>query len=128
VRSCWVIWHKAYPEIPKGNMSDFIEEQGPVQGWCQEIHLFAAAAKAAGPHLDRRTFVEAMAKISNFPGGYSPVLTYGADKFAGPTEYRVVRLHVNSPPTSQCKEPMNHIAQFACWVVVQNWQPLPKTP
>ena len=90
-------------------MNYFIEEQGPVQGWCQEIRLFATAATAAGPHLDRRTFVAAMAKIPNFPGGYSPVLTYGPDKFYGPTEYRVVRLHTNSPPSSQCKLPMDHI-------------------
>ena len=44
VRSCLAIWHKAYPQIPTGNMNDYIEEQGPVQGWCQEIHLFATAA------------------------------------------------------------------------------------
>jgi hypothetical protein len=127
VRSCWTVWHKAYPEIPKGNQTDLIEEQGPIQAWCQQIHLFAKAATAAGPDLNRRTFVEAMSKISNFPGGYTPILTYGPNNFAGPTEYRVVRLHVNSPPSSQCKEPMNHIAQFACWVVVKNWQPLPKS-
>ena len=84
VRSCWAIWHKAYPEIPKGNMNDYIEEQGPVQGWCQEIRLFAQAATAAGKNLNRRTFVTAMSKITNFPGGYSPILTYGPTKFAGP--------------------------------------------
>ncbi len=126
-RACWVIWHKAYPEIPKGNMSDFIEEQGPVQGWCQAIRLFEAAAKAAGRNLNRRTFVEAMSKITNFPGGYSPVLSYGPDDFAGPTKYHVVRLHTNLPPTSQCHEPMNHVAQIVCWVDVGPWQPLPKT-
>ena len=125
VRSCWITWHKAYPQIPKGNQNDLIEEQGPVQGWCQEIRLFAAAATAAGPHLDRRSFVEAMAAISNFPGGYTPVLTYGVHRFAGPIEYRVVRLHVNSPPSGQCKMPMDHIPQGVCWVVVKNWQPLP---
>ena len=86
-------------------MNFYIEEQGPVQAWCQEIRLFAAAATAAGPHLDRRTFVEAMAKIKNFPGGFSPTLTYGPDKFYGPTQYRVVKLHTNSPPSSQCKTP-----------------------
>ncbi len=80
VRSCFATWHTAYPQIPKGNMNFYIEEQGPVQAWCQAIRLFAAAAQAAGPHLDRRTFVEAMAKISNFPGGYSPTLSYGPDK------------------------------------------------
>jgi hypothetical protein len=125
VRSCFADWHNAYPQIPKGNQNFFLEEQGPVQGWCQEIRLFAAAATAAGPHLDRRTFDTAMAKISNFPGGYSPTLTYGPNKFFGPTEYRVVRLHTNSPPSSQCKFPANHIPQGVCWVVVNDWQPLP---
>jgi len=125
VRSCWVVWHKAYPQTPKGNLNDFIEEQGPVQGWCQAIHLFAAAAKAAGPHLNRRTFVEAMAKISDFPGGYSPTLSYGPDTFSGPTRYQVVRLHNNVPPSSQCKLGMNHLVQGVCWVSVSNWRPLP---
>jgi Periplasmic binding protein len=125
VRSCFAAWHNAYPQIPKGNQNFYLEEQGPVQGWCQEIRLFAAAATAAGPHLDRRTFDAAMAKISNFPGGYSPTLTYGPNKFFGPTEYRVVRLHTNSPPSSQCKFPTNHIPQGVCWVVVNDWQPLP---
>jgi len=125
VRSCFTAWHKAYPQIPKGNQNYYIEEQGPVQGWCQAIRLFAAAATAAGPHLDRRTFDTAMAKISNFPGGYSPILSYGPDKFYGPTQYRVVRLHTNSPPSSQCKFPLDHIPQGVCWVVVDNWQPLP---
>ena len=59
VRSCFTAWHKAYPQIPKGNQNFYIEEQGPVQGWCQEIRLFAAAATAAGPpsrptHVRRR--------------------------------------------------------------------------
>jgi hypothetical protein len=125
VRSCFTAWHKAYPQIPPGNQTYYLEEQGPVQGWCQEIRLFATAATLAGPHLDRRSFDAAMAKISNFPGGYAPVLTYGSNKFYGPTEYRIVRLHVNSPPSSQCKFPMNHIPQGVCWVVVNDWQPLP---
>ncbi len=128
VRSCWDTWHAAYPETPKGNLNDFIEEQGPVQGWCQAIHLFAQAARAAGPDLNRRTFVEAMSRITNFPGGYSPVLSFGPDKFAGPTKYTVVRLHTNIPPSSQCKVPRNHILQGVCWVVSSNWKPLPATP
>jgi Periplasmic binding protein len=125
VRSCFADWHRAYPQVPPGNQNFFIEEQGPVQGWCQQIRLFAAAATAAGPHLDRRTFDAAMATISNFPGGYSPGLSYGPDKFFGPTQYRVVRLHTNSPPSSQCKFPLDHIPQGVCWVVVNDWQPLP---
>lgn len=125
VRSCFDTWHKAYPQIPKGNMNYFIEEQGPVQGWCQEIRLFADAARAAGPNLNRRTFVEAMSRISNFPGGYSPVLSYGPDRFAGPSQYRVVELHTNLPPTSACRPPIGHLPpQLVCWPIIKNWQPL----
>jgi hypothetical protein len=127
VRSCWDTWHKAYPQIPKGNMNDFIEEQGPVQGWCQEIRLFAEAATAAGPDLNRRTFVEAMSKIKNYQGGYSPILSFGPDKFSGPTEYQVVSLHNNSPPSSMCRLPLGTLPpEGRCWHVVQTWKPLPK--
>jgi hypothetical protein len=127
VRSCWTVWHKAYPETPKGNLNDDIEEQGPVQGWCQEIRLFAQAAKAAGRNLNRRTFVTAMSQIKDFPGGYSPVLTYGPHKYSGPNQYQVVRLHVNSPPsTTQCRPPQPHQPpEGTCWTPVQAWKPLP---
>jgi Periplasmic binding protein len=125
VRSCFTTWHKAYPQVPPGNLNDFIEEQGPIQGWCQEIRLFAAAATAAGRNLSRRTFDSAMATITDFPGGYSPVLSYGPDKQYGPAQYRVVSLHNNFPATSLCKMPLNHIPQGVCWVVVDDWQPLP---
>ena len=126
VRSCWTEWHKAYPQTPKGNINDDIEEQGPVQGWCQEIRLFATAASKAGKNLNRRTFVEAMAHTTNFPGGYSPVLSYGPHTFSGPTQYQVVEVHDNHPPTTQCKRgPPPAPAAGVCWVVVQRWRPLP---
>jgi len=125
VRSCFATWHRAYPQVPKGNQTYYLEEQGPVQGWCQEIRLFAAAATAAGRNLNRRTFVQAMSKISNFPGGYSPILSFGPKKFYGPTEFQVVRLHVNSPTSTQCKLPLNHIPQVVCWVSVAPFKALP---
>jgi hypothetical protein len=125
VRSCWVVWHKAYPQVPPGNQSDFIEEQGPIQGWCQAIRLFATAAKAAGPDLNRRTFVTAMSRIKGYPGTNTPVLSFGPDRRSGPTEFQVVRLHINSPVSTQCKLPMNKIPQYTCWVNVQPFSPLP---
>ena len=124
VRSCWDTWHKAYPQIPKGNMNDFIEEQGPVQGWCQEIHLFAQAATMAGQDLNRRTFVEAMAGIKDFPGTLSPTLSYGTSKFYGPTEYRVVSLHNNSASNNQCINNYKGRVQATCWTIISNWKPL----
>jgi hypothetical protein len=127
VRSCWTVWHKAYPETPKGNLNDDIEEQGPVQGWCQEIHLFAQAAKDAGRDLTRRTFVTAMSQIKNFPGGYSPVLSFGPHKFYGPNQYQVVRLRVNTPPSDTlCRPPPPHQPfEGTCWTPVEGWKPLP---
>ena len=55
----------------------------------------------------------------------TPILSYGPDKRYGPTEYQVVRLHINAPVSSQCKMPKNNIPQFTCWVNVQPFAPLP---
>jgi hypothetical protein len=125
LRSCWTLWHRAYPQVPPGTLSYYIEEQGPIADWCQAIRLFATAARDAGPDLDRRTFVTALSKVTDFPGTVTPVLSYGPDKHYGPTEYQVVRLHVNEPPTTQCKLPKNRIPQGTCWVTVEPFAPLP---
>jgi Periplasmic binding protein len=125
VRSCFETWHRAYPQIPPGNMSFYIEEQGPVAGWCQAVRLFATAARTAGRDLDRRTFVTAMSQITGYPGAWAPVLSFGPDKRYGPTEYQVVRLHVNSPPSAQCKLPKNGVPQGTCWVSVRPFVALP---
>jgi hypothetical protein len=125
VRSCYNTWVAAYPKTPPDKKSPHLEEQGPVVGWCQAIKLFAAAAKAAGPNLNRRTFVEAMAGIKNFPGTWSPILTYGPGKFYGPTQYQVVRIHNNDPKNNACTLTFQNIPQGTCWQVVQSWRPLP---
>jgi hypothetical protein len=125
VRSCFETWHKAYPKVPKGEESFYIEEQGPVQAWCTAIRLFAEAATNAGSDLNRRTFVTAMSKITNFPGGLSPLWSFGPNKMYGPTTYQVVKIHNNVPPSSQCKLKTNHKPQGTCWVTVQNFKPLP---
>ncbi len=125
LRKCWVVWHKAYPQVPPGNMNDFIEEQGPIAGWCQAIALFATAATNAGPDLNRRTFVTAMSKITSFPGTWAPVLSYGPDKRYGPTQYQVVKLRVNSPPSSLCKTTVGRPPPATCWVSIQPFVPLP---
>jgi len=125
VRACWTVWHKAYPQIPPGNMNDDIEEQGPIAGWCQAINLFTTAARNAGPDLTRRSFVTAMSHITDFPGTWSPVLSYGPDKRYGPTQYQVVRLRVNSPPSPLCKSGVGKPPPATCWVSVQPFAPLP---
>jgi hypothetical protein len=125
VQACWTPWHKAYPQIPQGATTDYIEQQGPVVGWCQAITLFAKAARDAGSDLNRRTFVTAMSKITNFPGTSAPILSFGPDKRYGPTEYKIVRLHNNVPPSSQCQLTSQGKAQGTCWVTVSPFAPLP---
>jgi hypothetical protein len=125
LRSCWGLWHKTYPEVPPGNMNDLIEEQGPIAGWCQVIDVFATAAKSAGRDLDRRTFVTAMSKITHLPGTWSTDLSYGPDKRYGPTEYQVVKLRVNSPPSPLCKTTPGRPLPGTCWVSVLPFAPLP---
>jgi len=125
VRSCYQTWHAYHPKPITGTQSFYIEEQGPIQAWCGAIRLFADAAKSAGPNLNRRTFVTAMSKITNYPGTLSPVWSFGPNKFYGPTQYQVVKVHNNVPPSSQCKLKTNHKPQGTCWVTVQGFKPLP---
>jgi Periplasmic binding protein len=120
VRKCWQEWIARYPGAHDHN---FIEEQGPIAAWCGVINLFAAAARMAGRNLNRRTFVEAMSSIRNFPGTWGPILSYAPDKFYGPTEYRVVEIH-NNIPEGQCIRPKYPAPAGTCWVVIQNWRPL----
>jgi hypothetical protein len=125
VRSCFTTWHAYHPKPIPGTESSYIEEQGPIQAWCGAIRLFALAAKNAGPNLNRRTFVTAMSKVTNYPGTLSPVWSFGPNKFYGPTEYQVVKVHNNVPPSSQCKLKTNHKPQGTCWVTVEPFKPLP---
>ncbi len=127
VRSCYETWHAYHPKPIAGTTSYYIEEQGPIQAWCGAIRLFATAAKDAGKDLNRRTFVEAMSRITNYPGALSPVWSFGPNKFYGPTQYQVVKIHNNVPPSSQCKLKTNHKPQGTCWVTEQPFKPLPSS-
>src|SRR5580658_152615 len=122
VQSCYDTW--SAHNKPTSSVSPYIEEQGPIVGWCQAIRLFAAAALGAGPHLDRRTFVQSMSRIQNFSGTYTPTLSFGPDKYAGPTQYQIVELYNNDPPSPLCVPTYTGKPQGTCWHTVQSWMPL----
>jgi len=123
VRSCYDTWTAHNKPVNPG-VSPYIEEQGPIVSWCQVIRLFAQAATDAGRDLTRRSFVQAMAGIQNFPGTLTPVLSFGPTKFAGATEYQVVQIHNNVPPSSACDLTYDGKPQGTCWHVVSTWAPL----
>lgn len=123
VLSCYDTF-KAHNKPTDPSVSPYIEEQGPIVDWCEAIRLFATAARDAGPHLNRRTFVQAMSRVQNFQGTLSPTLSYGPNKFFGPTQYQVVSIHNNVPPGPMCVLTYTGKPQGTCWHVVQSWQPL----
>lgn len=123
VESCYQTWKAHNPPVAP-TVSPYIEEQGPIAGWCQAIRLFAAAATNAGRDLNRRTFAEGMAKIKDFQGTWTPSLSYGPTQFAGPSQYRVVTLHNNVPPSKLCVPTYTGKPQGTCWHILQNWAPL----
>ena len=117
---------KPIPQMPAGRPRPTTSRQrGPVVGWCQAITLFAKAARAAGSDLNRRTFVTAMSKITNFPGTSTPILSFGPDKRYGPTEYKIVRLRNNVPPSPCCQLTSQGKAQGTCWVTLHPLHPAP---
>ncbi|HLG92426.1 MAG TPA: ABC transporter substrate-binding protein [Acidimicrobiales bacterium] len=121
-RSCYETWI-AHNKQPPGT-GPFIDSQGPIVSWCQAIRLFAEAARRAGPDLNRKTFVEAMASITNFQGALTPILSFGPHKFYGPVEYRVLRVHNNDPKHNACVLKYDGQPQGTCWQIVQDFRPL----
>ena len=87
--------------------------------------MIGPRAKAAGPKLTVRSFVQAMSKIHDYDGTQAPTLSFSPTKFYGPTKYRVVKLHINSPPGPDCKQPkFTDTPQQTCWVIQKDWTPL----
>ncbi len=67
-----------------------------------------------------------MSEITDFPGTWSPTLSYGPDKRYGPTQYQVVKLHVNSPPVDSLQVDRRAVPRRPpAGSQVQSWEPLP---
>ena len=66
VQSCYNTW-KAINAPPK-NKSPFIEEQGPIVGWCQVITLFADAGQEGGARPDETVIRRSDGDDQELPG------------------------------------------------------------
>ena len=109
-------WKKQYSAY-----SGYIESQGTAMTWCENIDLFAAAARAVSPdQLTQQAFTTGMKNLTNFPAAMTPTLQYGATRRAGPHEYRVVEEHVNGDHA--CALTATGATQGDCWIIVQNWR------
>jgi ABC-type branched-subunit amino acid transport system substrate-binding protein len=124
VKKCYEGWVAAGNKPVSPKTSKYIEEQGPIAAWCQGVELFTEAATKAGRNLTRRSFVKAMASISSYQGTFSPTLSFGPGKYAGPTQYQVVQIWNNVPPSKKCVLTYKKKPQGTCWHVIQSWKPL----
>lgn len=131
-KACWQTSVRFYKKQPH----PYIEAQGPTMRWCDAMNLLTKALDLAGPNLNRRTFVEALGKIQNFPTALTPVMNFTPTRHAGPVEYRTVRPVTNvsttNPATNVCPpcRPVpnacgtNHDLPFhgSCWQIVDDFK------
>ena len=90
----------------------------------ENLDRFATAARNAGPNLNRRTFVEAMAGLTNYQGALVPTLSYGRNRFAGPNQFRTLRIHKNDEANNQCPLKPDGGTHGSCWLLVDDFKPL----
>jgi ABC-type branched-subunit amino acid transport system substrate-binding protein len=87
---CNDIWQKANPKASK------LDRAGVAMRWCDNILLFAEAARrasrASNGALTRKNFATAMATVQGFAAGMTVELSYTPGDYAGPTQTRVVEV------------------------------------
>jgi ABC-type branched-subunit amino acid transport system substrate-binding protein len=128
-KSCWETYKKYNPKLLA--TSPYIEAQGPDMRWCDAIRFAAAAIKAAGPNLNRRTFIQALGVIKNFDSPLSDGYSFSPTDHSGPTQFRTVKpvKNGNTADTNVCppRRPTSDDANpfhGSCWLLVEDWQPL----
>jgi len=128
-KSCWETYRKYNPKLLA--KQPYIEAQGPTMRWCDAIRLTAKALEAAGRNLNRRTFIEALGVITEFPSALNHRFSFSRNDHAGPADYRTVAptKNVQTPEGNVCP-PRRPTADDAnpfhgsCWILVEDWRPL----
>lgn len=120
-KSCWQSWRA------KNAKPEYIEAQGPIAAWCQNIRLFATAARVAGRDLTRRSFTDAMARLSDYEGVVVERLDFAPGKFFGADTYRTVRVFKNGKTAETNGCPLKRDGGFhgSCWQLVPPLEPRP---
>jgi ABC-type branched-subunit amino acid transport system substrate-binding protein len=127
--SCWQTYQKFNPKLL--TKLPFIEAQGPTMRWCDAIRLTAKAIDAAGKDLNRRTFLQALGVISDFPSPLTNGYSFSRTDHAGPTDFRVVAPTKNGstaetnvcPPRRATPDDDNPF-HGSCWILKEDFQPL----
>jgi ABC-type branched-subunit amino acid transport system substrate-binding protein len=128
-KACWETYKAQNPK--RLEKFPYIEAQGPTMRWCDAIGLTAAALEAAGPKLDRRTFIQALGVLGDFPSALTNEFAFSRTDHAGPTSYRTVAptkngttAETNVCPPRRTTPDNDSPLHGSCWVLVEDWQPL----
>jgi hypothetical protein len=124
---CYHVWMKSNPGVTPPP-DHFVEATGTAMTYCQNIRLFAQAARMAGPNLTRAGFDAAMAQITNFPGTVVDNLSFAPGQYAGPHEYRTVQIHENGDHA--CPKLFDGKNQGSCWLIIppNSWSEMTPPP
>jgi ABC-type branched-subunit amino acid transport system substrate-binding protein len=78
---------------PVGRLAEELE----LAQFCEHLNLIAQAAKLAGPHLNRATFLDAFSRLGTWSDRVTLTgpLTFGPSKFDGPDDYAVIQWQSN---------------------------------
>ncbi len=127
VRACYQSWHAAYPKPPKGSRELLHRGAGTrSRRGAAPSGSSRRRPPTPGQSLNRTHVRDRDVQDHQLPRQHSRRCgPSGPTKFYGPTQYQVVKLHNNVPPSSQCKLKTNHKPQGTCWVTVQPFKPLP---
>ena len=93
------------PDAARATRTTSSKNRGRSKAGARRSACSPPAATAAGRNLDRRTFDAAMATITELPRRVLPGPDLRTRQVLGPTQYRVVRLHTNSPPVEPVQVP-----------------------
>lgn len=131
---CWQTYQEQNPN--RLEKFPYIEAQGPTMRWCDAINVLKEAMEIAGPKLNRRTFIQALSEIEDFPVALTQAVTFGPNDHSGPSTYRVVSPTANVKTLEGNKCPPRHGSyndtpgdpenkfHGSCWVLIEDWQPL----
>ncbi|MBM3671320.1 MAG: ABC transporter substrate-binding protein [Actinobacteria bacterium] len=132
--ACWQTYQEQNPN--RLEKFPYIEAQGPTMRWCDAINVLKEAMEIAGPKLNRKTFIQALSEMQDFPVALTQTITWGPNDFSGPSTFRVVSPTANVKTIEGNKCPPRHSSyddtpgdpenkfHGSCWVLIEDWQPL----
>jgi ABC-type branched-subunit amino acid transport system substrate-binding protein len=133
-KACWQTYQRLNPKRIKE--FPYIEAQGPTMRWCDAINVVKKAMQLAGKNLNRRTFIQGLSRIKNFPVALTQAISFGPNHHSGPASFRVVEPIKNDQtasgnrcprrrhtPKDTAGDPTNDY-HGSCWLLIEDFKPL----